>query len=197
LNKFAIPAYGSCTANNFKVTNGTTVTISPGTYCGGIAIAGSVQNVVFSAGQYVLVGGGLSVNGAANISGSGVTFFSTYPGSQTNQYGAVSITGTGAVNLSAPTAGIYKGLLMYQDPSVPWSASNGSIIAGANSVYDGILYFPTTDLQYSGASSSNVNGTDGYTMLIGYDVKINGSAKVNADFSTIGGNPLQDAVFAE
>jgi hypothetical protein len=126
-----------------------------------------------------------------------VTFFSTYPGSQTNKYDAISITGTGAVNLSAPTAGIYKGLLMYQDPSVPWSASNGSIVAGANSVYDGILYFPTTDLQYTGGSSSNVNGTDGYTMLIGYDVKINGSAKVNTDFSTIGGNPLQDAVFAE
>ena len=197
LNKFSIPAYGSCTATNFKVTTGTTVTIPPGTYCGGIAITGSVQNVVFSAGQYILVGGGLSVNGAANISGSGVTFFSTYPGSQTNKYGAISITGTGAVNLSAPTAGLYKGLLMYQDPRVPWSASNGSIVAGANSVYDGILYFPTTDLQYSGGSSSNVNGTDGYTMLIGYDVKINGSAKVNADFSTIGGNPLQDAVFAE
>jgi hypothetical protein len=197
LNKFAIPAYSSCTANNFNVTGGTTVTISPGTYCGGIAISGSVQNVVFSSGQYILVGGGLSVNGAVNISGSDVTFFDTYPGTQTNKYSGIGINGSGTVTLSAPTTGIYKGLLMYQDPSVPWSASNGSVIAGANPVYDGILYFPTTDLQYSGSSSSNVTGTDGYTVLIGYDIKVNGSAKINSDFTTLGGNPLQDAVFAE
>jgi Flp pilus assembly protein TadG len=197
LNKYAIPAYSSCTANNFRVTSGTTVTISPGTYCGGIAISGSVQNVVFSSGQYILVGGGLSVNGAVNISGSDVTFFNTYPGTQTNKYGAIGINGSGAVALSAPTTGTYKGLLMYQDPSVPWSASNGSILAGANSVYDGILYFPTTDLQYSGSSSSNLTGTDGYTVLIGYNITINGSAQVNADYSTLGGNPLQNALFAE
>jgi hypothetical protein len=197
LNKFAIPTYGSCTANNFRITNGTTVTISPGTYCGGIAISGSVQNVVFSPGQYILVGGGLSVNGAVNISGSDVTFFNTYPGTQTNRYSGIGINGSGAVTLSAPTTGIYKGLLMYQDPSVAWSASNGSILAGANSVYDGILYFPTTDLQYSGSSSSNLTGTDGYTMLIGYNIVINGSAKINSDFSALGGNPLQNALFAE
>jgi hypothetical protein len=197
LKKCAIPAYGSCTANNFKVTGGTTVIISPGVYCGGIAISGSVQNVVFGSGQYILVGGGLSVNGAVNISGSDVTFFNTYPGNQTNKYGGIGINGSGAVTLSAPTTGIYRGLLMYQDPSVPWSASNGSIVAGVNSVYDGILYFPTTDLQYNGSSSSSVSGTDGYTVLIGYNIKINGSAKVNQDFSTLGGNPLQDAVFAE
>jgi hypothetical protein len=126
-----------------------------------------------------------------------VTFFNTYPGTQTNRYSGIGINGSGAVTLSAPTTGIYKGLLMYQDPSVAWSASNGSILAGANSVYDGILYFPTTDLQYSGSSSSNLTGTDGYTVLIGYNITINGSAQVNADYSTLGGNPLQNALFAE
>ena len=197
LNKFAIPAYSSCTATNFKVTGGTTVTIPPGTYCGGIAISGSVQNVVFSPGQYILVGGGLSVNGAVNISGSDVTFFNTYPGTQTNKYSGIGIDGSGTVALSAPTTGSYAGLLMYQDPSVPWSASNGSIVGGPNSVYDGILYFPTTDLQYSGSSSSNLTGTDGYTVLIGYNIKVNGSAKVNSDFTALGGNPLLNALFAE
>ena len=126
-----------------------------------------------------------------------MTFFDTYPGTQTNRYGAIGINGSGAVRLSAPTTGTYKGLLIYQDPRVAWSASNGSVLAGANSVYDGILYFPTTDLQYSGSSTSNLSGTDGYTMLIGYNIKINGSAKVNSDYSALGGNPLQNALFAE
>jgi hypothetical protein len=199
LNKFSIPSYGSCTANNYKVTNGTTVTIPSGTYCGGISISGSVQNIVFSGGSYILVGGGLTINGSVNVTGTGVTFFDTYPNSQSNKYGAISITGSGTVNLSAPTSGTYKGLLFYQDPRVSWSASNGSSISGgANSVYDGIIYFPTTDLQYSGNSSATPNGTDGYTILVGYDIKVNGTAKVNEDYSAIGGiSPIQNALFAE
>jgi len=35
-------------------------------------------------------------------------------------------------------------------------------------------------------------------MLVGYNVKINGTAQVNSDYSTLGGtNPLQNALFAE
>jgi len=198
-NKFSIPSYSSCTANNFKVTNGVTVTIPPGTYCGGISISGSVTNVIFSPGQFILVGGGLSINGGVNVTGSAVSFFNTYPGTQSNKYDAISINGSGSVTLTAPTSGNYKALLFYQDPRVSWSASNGSIITGAaNSVYNGIIYFPTTDLQYAGNSSASSTGTDGYTMLVGYNVKINGTAQVNSDYSTLGGtNPLQNALFAE
>ena len=196
--KYSIPSYGTCTAHNFKVTTGTTVTIPPGTYCGGISISGSVQHIIFSPGEFILAGGGLSVNGSMTVSGSGVTFFNTY--SKSDKYGAISINGSGKVDLTAPVSGTDEALLFYQDPTVAWSASNGSIIAGAaNSVYDGILYFPTTDLQYAGNSSSSLTGTDGYTMLVGYNVKINGTAQVNADYSTLSGgaNPFQNVLFAE
>ena len=198
-NRFSIPSYSSCTANNYKITNGTTVTIPPGTYCGGISITGSVENVIFSSGEFILVGGGLTINGGVNVTGSAVTFFNTYPGTQSNKYDPISITGSGTVSLTAPTSGSDKALLFYQDPRVSWSASNGSIIAGgASSVYDGIIYFPTTDLTYTGNSSTSSSGTDGYTMLIGYNIKIAGTARVNADYSTLGGtNPLQNALFAE
>jgi hypothetical protein len=203
LNKFSIPSYTACSGggNGLKITSGTTVTIPAGTYCGGISISGSVQNVVFSSGQFILVGGGLSVNGSVNISGTGVTFFNTYPGTQTNKYGAISISGginSGTVTLSAPTSGTYKGLLFYQDPRVTWSSSDGSTIAGGvSSTYNGILYFPTTDLTYTGSSTTGT-GTGGYTMLIGFNIKIAGSAQVHSDFSALGGsNPIQNALFAE
>jgi len=157
-----------------------------------------VTNIVFSPGQFVLRDGGLSINGSMTVSGDGVTFFNTYA-SNVSKYSGISITGSGTVTLRAPTSGTYKGLLFYQNPSVTWSSSNGSTIAGAaNSVYDGIIYFPTTDLTYSGNSSTSSSGTDGYTVLIGYNVKINGTARINADYSTIGGsNPLQNVLFAE
>jgi len=195
--KYTIPS-GSCTDTNFKVTKGTTVTIPPGIYCGGISISGSVTNIIFSPGQFVLREGGLSINGSMTVSGDGVTFFNTYA-SNVSKYNGISITGSGQVILRAPTSGTYKGLLFYQDPTVTWSSSNGSTVAGAaNSVYDGIIYFPTTDLTYSGNSSTSSSGTDGYTTLIGYNVKINGTAQINTDYSTIGGvNPLQNVLFAE
>ena len=187
---------GSCMEHNFKVTKGTTVYIEPGVYCGGISITGTVENVVLNPGTYVLIDGGLSVNGAMTVSGAGVTFFNTY--SMVSKYGPITINGSGTVTLTAPTSGSNKALLFYQDPTVPWSASNGSYIAGAaNSVYNGMIYFPTTDLTYSGNSSSSSSGT-GYTTLIGYNITINGTAQVNADYSSIGGiNPLQNVLFAE
>jgi Putative Flp pilus-assembly TadE/G-like len=195
--KYSIPSHSTCTNNNYRVNNGTTVTILPGTYCGGITISGSVQNVIFSPGEYILVNGGLSINGSVNVTGSAVTFFNTY--TQMNRYGAISIAGSGTVTLSAPTSGPDKALLFYQDPTVTWAANNGSTIAGgASSVYDGIIYFPTTDLTYAGNSSTSSSGTDGYTTLIGYNVTINGTAQINADYSALGGtNPLQNALFAE
>jgi hypothetical protein len=197
-SRYSIPGYSGCDQNNFKITSGTTVHISPGVYCGGISIGGTVANVIFDPGTYVLVGGGMDVNGSVSVTGADVTFFNTYPGTQTNKYSGVGINGSGTVTLTAPTSGQYAGLLFYQDPRVAWSASNGSVIAGgANSVYNGIIYFPSTDLTYSGNSSS-VADSSGYTVLIGYNVRINGSARVNSDFSALGGkNPLQDAVFAE
>jgi hypothetical protein len=196
-SRYSIPSYGTCTAHNFRVNNGTTVTIPPGTYCGGITITGSVEHIIFSPGEFILVGGGLSVNGSATVSGTGVTFFNTYTNS--DHYGAISLTGSGLVSLTAPTSGTDKALLFYQDPTVSWSSSNGSTISGGtNSVFDGIIDFPTTDLTYSGNSSTSATGTDGYTILVGYNVKIAGTAQVNSDYSTLGGNnPLQNALFAE
>jgi hypothetical protein len=198
-NKYSIPSYSSCDYNNYKVTNGVLVTLSPGVYCGGISIGGSTVAVIFSPGNYILADGGLSVNGAVAVAGSGVTFFNTYQ-NNAKQYGAININGSGTVTLSAPTSGTYKALLFYQDPRVLWSASNGSTIAGsATSQYDGIIYFPTTDLQYAGNSgTSSADTTTGYTMLIGYNIKINGSATVNSNFAAIGGsNPIQNVLFAE
>ena len=48
--------------------------------------------------------------------GTGVTFFNTYPGTQTNKYDAIKIGTSGTVTFTAPTSGANKALLFYQDP---------------------------------------------------------------------------------
>lgn len=196
--RYTIPATSPCTYNNFKQTSGSAVTLTPGIYCGGIEIGGSVPSATFTAGSYVLVGGGLKIGSGAAATGTGVTFFNTYPGTQMNKYEGITINTSGTVNFSAPTTGTYKALLFYQDPRVVWASNNGSTItASSTSVFEGILYFPTTDLIYSGNSSSS-SSSSGYTVLIGYNIKIAGNAQVNADYSSLGGSsPLQMAGFAE
>ena len=194
--RYAIPATSPCAYNNYKQTSGAAITLSPGIYCGGIEIGGSVPSVTFSSGTYVLVGGGMRIGSGVNATGTGVTFFNTYPGTQINKYDAIKIDTSGTVNFSAPTSGAYKALLFYQDPRVQWASNNGSTLTSAtSSTFQGIIYFPTTDLTFSGSSSM---GMSGYTILVAYNLKISGSAQVNMDFSSLGGvNPLQMAAFAE
>ena len=75
LASLAAPTPGACTATNYNWSQGTT-TLSPGTYCGGIHISGG--NVTFSAGQYIMLGGGLTIDSASTTAtGSGVSFYNT------------------------------------------------------------------------------------------------------------------------
>jgi hypothetical protein len=196
--RYTLPATSPCAFNNYKVTSGPEITLVPGIYCGGIEIGGSVPTATFTAGTYVLVGGGLKIGSGVNATGTGVTFFNTIPGTNTNLYRPILINTSGTVNFSAPTSGDNKALLFYQDPRVGWRANNGSSIStSSTSQFEGILYFPGTDLTYSGNSSSS-SPTGGYTILIAYNLTISGSSRVNVDFSSLGGiSPLQIAAFVE
>jgi hypothetical protein len=196
--RYTLPATSPCAFNNYKVTSGPEITLVPGIYCGGIEIGGSVPTATFTAGTYVLVGGGLKIGSGVNATGTGVTFFNTIPGTNTNLYRPILINTSGTVNFSAPTSGDNKALLFYQDPRVGWRANNGSSIStSSTSQFEGILYFPGTDLTYTGNSSSS-SPTGGYTILIAYNLTISGSSRVNVDFSSLGGiSPLQIAAFVE
>ena len=194
---FTIPATSPCAYNNYKVTSGSAVTLTPGVYCGGIELGGSVPSATFTSGTYVLVGGGLKIGSSVAATGSAVTFFNTYPGTQSNKYGPITITSSSVVSFTAPVSGPNRALLFYQDPRVPWASNNGSTITGGStSSFEGILYFPSTDLAYSGNSSTT--GTGGYTLIVAYNLEVKGNAQVNSDFAALGGfSPFQKASFVE
>jgi hypothetical protein len=200
LGRYTIPPYGSCNYNNFKVNSGQTAVLSPGVYCGGIdATANSIVSITFQPGLYYLVGGGLKINTGAPVTGVDVTFISTYPAGQMQKYGGFNMTGGANISLKAPTSGPYAGLLFYQDPTVQWTSNNGSQMGGGGgSVYHGIIYVPTTDLTYGGGTTGGLNQTNGYTILVAYNVELKGGATIGSDYSTIGGsNPFRLAAFVE
>jgi Flp pilus assembly protein TadG len=183
------PAYGGCWQTNWSASGGAIKSLSEGVYCGGIDISGGAR-VTMSPGTYILLGGGLKVSGGATLSGTGVTFFNTAGAG--HPYGAVNLSGGTNVTLSAPTSGATAGILFYQDPAVgngPPSTFSG----GTTATLTGALYFPTTDLNYSGGAGG------AYTIIVAKSVSFSGGVTMNSDYSSLpGGSPVKgSAALAE
>jgi Putative Flp pilus-assembly TadE/G-like len=144
----APPTYSGCDYTNFSVN--TSQTIHPGVYCNGIVI--NSGNIIVASGTYILDGGGLTINTTASaVTGTNVTFYNTADG--THSFQPIKIQGGASVTLSAPTTGPLAGMLFFQDRSISSVAKNQ--VSGGSSVrLTGILYFPTTELDFTGGSSN-------------------------------------------
>ncbi|HVA81456.1 MAG TPA: pilus assembly protein TadG-related protein [Candidatus Binataceae bacterium] len=188
------PPVGSCTAanTNFTYNGGGTVILNPGTYCGGISVSKS-SNVILNPGNYIIDGGGITVDGTSTLNGNGVTIFNT--ADSTYRYGGITINGSSSESLTAPTTGPYAGILFFQDRAITGAtaATNGNTFNGSSTqVYQGALYFPTTALTYNGAASAQ------YTILVADTIGINGSATIGDNYTSLpGGSPIKDAVVSE
>lgn len=169
----------SCDAlhTNYKLSGGS-ATLNPGTYCGGITNSGGA--ITFTAGTYVLYGGGFTQSsGGASSTGSGVTFYNTCSPSPCNNgssnYKPFTISGGGSSTMSAPTSGSLSGILFFQDRTVKTSAQD-SISGGSSTCFAGALYFPKSQLSYSGGSS----GGSCNTQLVADIVNFSGSASLGS-----------------
>jgi hypothetical protein len=183
------PAFGGCNFTNYKASGSYSITVNPGVYCNGMSFSGA-GNITFSAGTYILLGGGLSISGAVNMTGTGVTFYNTQGSGYS--YGPISISGASNSTLTAPTTGPLAGMLFFQDRTIASPAASG-ITGSSNDNFVGALYFPTSALTYSGASAGQ------YTILVSKTLTINGAANVGANYSSLpGGSPVRGtAVMSE
>jgi hypothetical protein len=185
LSQLAMPSvpntcdYGSAAAP--AVLMGT-ITLNPGTYCGGINVNG---NFTLRPGLYILRGGGLTIIGGAGslqASGTGVTFLNTAPpAGATYSWGPIFVQ-SGSVNLNlwanTDPASALPGVLFYTDPAAPYMVN----LFKANSVsrMDGTMYFPTGMVKFESGATFTINGA-----LIAYQVEM--SQSVNLTFTGYGG----------
>jgi Flp pilus assembly protein TadG len=136
-----------------NIPNTKNIHLVPGTYCKGISITGT-HTVTMDPGVYVIHGGGFSIGGSTSVSGSGVTIYNTGTGATgTYAYGPVNFTGGAGINLSAPSTGVYAGMLFYQDPL---NTLNATLGGNSDVVLSGNLYFPTSSLTLSGSNTTNI-----------------------------------------
>jgi Flp pilus assembly protein TadG len=147
-----MPAFSACTFTNYKQSGSGSLSLTPGTYCGGIEIGGN-HAVSFGPGVYVLYGGGMSFTGnIAPIVGAGVTFYNTGNGS-TYPYVGLDLSGNVALNLSAPLTGTYAGMLIMQDPL---NTQPSTLVGNAGASLAGNLYFPNNALTLDGNSGTEI-----------------------------------------
>jgi hypothetical protein len=177
-----------CDYNNYSAPNWSNPTLSPGVYCGGIHVGNNAYT--FSAGNYILVGGGLSTQSAnSQITGNGVMFYNTYDATHT--YTGMSIAANSTVTLTAPTTGTYSGILFFEDRSAP--AASDTYGGGSTAVYQGTIYAPHAAITLHGNSSINSH----YTIIVADTISLVGTSGINNDYSSLPGSPIQQTVQVE
>ena len=105
----AEPGVGPCNYNN-TVISGSTATLSPGVYCGGLKLTNGADGRL-SGGIYIIKDGPLTVDRGATISGSGVGFYLKGPTAN------LTFDADSTVSLSAAKDGPLAGILIFDDRS--------------------------------------------------------------------------------
>jgi hypothetical protein len=180
---FALPL-PPAPANHFPAVQVSTgaVTLSPGTYDGGIQVTGDAS-VTLLPGIYYMNGGGFSVSGQGSVTGSGVLIVNapTGPSDQITFDGQASVNLT-AISGLAPGLAPYNHFTIFQDPA---SANTVMITGQASLTMTGILYAPAALLKIDGDGSAVVstdtNPTGGIVVARDAMVTGNGSLIINAD----------------
>jgi hypothetical protein len=159
-----LPAPDTSTLTVQRAGTGTTISLQPGIYNGGLSFSGQ-QTINMAPGIYYMQGGGFTVSGSANISGTGVMIYS--------QLG-MSITGNGTVTLSPPATGIYKGISYFQsrtDTSTALVAGDGKFNV------TGTVYVPAGLFNAQGNGDVSIAG-----QVVAWQMKEGGNGAVNINF---------------
>lgn len=183
----AAPSFSasSCLANP-RFTGSSSNTIGPpiagGTVCyNGISNTGS-GSLTLQPGTYI-INGAFSVTGSGSVSGSDVTIYLAAPN------GSLSLTGSGALNLTAPTSGTYNGILFFEDPS----DTNAMSVTGSGSTdVEGIFYAPAAKMTLTGSGGSAF-----YADLVVSSLSITGSGTLGNYSEKNPNEPLVSARLVE
>jgi hypothetical protein len=129
-------------------------TLTPGVYAGGLKFSGQ-DSIVMQPGIYFMDLGGFSFSGQGSMTATGVMIYNDpQPGSNSQ---GLSITGSAAVNWSAPTTGTYAGVAYFQDRT-----------DGATDTISGNGLYNIQGMFYSASAQVNISG--------------NGDAKIGSQF---------------
>jgi hypothetical protein len=146
--------------------------LQPGYYRGGIQ-ATSSASIVMAPGIYYMDGGGFQFTSSGNLTATGVMIYNA----PNNNSDAVTINGSGQINLSGPTSGLYQGITVFSDRTkdVPVNVQGN----GANTVISGTFYDPDGLVSLAG----NGGVTNMQSQFISRAMNISGNGNINISWN--------------
>jgi len=152
-----------------KLQNQGSLSLQPGVYTGGIQVTGG--NLTLAPGIYYMDGGGFSFSGTGSLTALGVLIVNA-PQSNSD---TISITGTGTINLSPMTTGLYQGLSLWQTRA---STNTLTVSGGGSGSVTGTFYAQHGTLKVSGSGGSSVG-----SQYISWDVTLSGNGNFGITWS--------------
>jgi hypothetical protein len=154
------------------------VAVPVGRYCGGFDLSG---NYTLDPGVYVVDGGTFRANAGAQVTGNGVTIYLT-------NNAKLAWNGNATFDLKAPTAGPYKGVLIFADRKS--SDTNDLTFNGtANSALVGAIYAAGRPINMLG----DFKGSNGCTQLVASRITLSGNNSYSANCAGAGIGNIQTA----
>lgn len=111
------------------------------------------SSITIGAGLYT-VGGNVDLTGSGSLTGVGVSFYIGGAGTSPCTGGGSCISGSGSMDLTAPTSGAENGILFFQSRS---DSEPLSLSGSGGAVIQGIAYAPDSPLTLSGSGSMSVS----------------------------------------
>jgi len=155
------PEVGPCVAKNLRIFN-RRVTLSPGTYCGGLTIEGS-SRITLRPGIYVMKNGPLKVDDTAELSGQYVGFF--YTGKKAVLYFAPD----SVIDIEAPRDGPMAGILMFESRNDRRKRKHSIFSNNARNLL-GTIYFPNGIFRVD--AQAPIADQSAYTVIIARKIEL-------------------------
>ena len=188
LASLATPSLSGLTNyGSYSKTSGS-YTISPGIY-NSISISGTAS-LTMNPGTYIIKGGGFTISGSGNVSGSGVTIYNagSYCPSSGGNYGNISWSSTGTFSLSAPTSGTYCGILIFQSRDNPQTVSIG-VSGKSGSAITGTIY--AADAKLVDTGSTPITGSLVVNLLSISNSAVANAVSLNSPTGSVAYTPAQ------
>jgi len=175
------PTFSSCSnpADKYSLTGSSADTLTEDVYCS--ISSSSSGTLTLNSGTYFLDGGDFKISGSGNVEATDVTII-LGDSSGGSSCGNVSITGSGEIDMTAPTSGTYSGILFFRHASCSGTGQDMSFSGNSNSTVIGAIYSPSKGLSVTGGTSI----TGSCLQLIANTISFSGSGTIGSECDSAG-----------
>lgn len=146
------------------------------TICGNLQLTGNVAINAPSDAVLIIRNGSLDTAGYSFTTAAGSGLAVVFTGTNSASYQYIP-TGSGALDIVAPTTGVWSGVALYQDPSLKVGIQVSNAASAPTWALTGLIYVPHANLDFQGSVGKGGSGKR-CTVIVANSVVIKGTGLV-------------------